>query len=488
MKTITKFTYLTVASVALTRFVFAKIGRRFDASVWIVAILFMAAVSIARGADVISNGPVSFGTGNDAINPRPGTQGAGGEFNSLFYVVPGEGQEGDPNDPSKHQLPNQPFYLAYENNALPVQSSDWWTGVGLQWYVDATNSGWANSWNDGVIRSHGFCSEPFYYQFVDFTGASGSMQPPLLPPHGLRLWNQNAIAVKTDGKIKSTDSFNATNNIVDRGLLAPEVQAVVTVGLEGVHPIGTTKPTAPPWTNVRVRQHTDWGAVLTYKDGPNEMEITMANGWPFTWLERKQGQANFLVWAGGPTDQGGAPTVWKNENGVIGLTINSSFNPDNAMPQTVSKAAYLVIADQGTWARIDATSGKQSMFRNSAATRVVVLAMPHNIRLDTTSLKRAANDLIPFACRKIVSTQIDFPPIPGSQTSVNINGETVTLGYSGTDHRVALQLRLDTQPFLPNCTASGPVQLLFPHHFKSLHPGQRAQVDTRYTWNSIMGP
>ena len=95
---------------------------------------------------------------------------------------------------------------------------------------------------------------------------------------------------------------------------------------------------------------------------------------------------------------------------------------------------------------------------------------------------------MPFACRKVVGTQIDYPPIPGSQTSVNINGETVTLGYSPTDHRVALQLRLDTQPFLPNCTAPDPVQLLFPHHSKSLHPGQRPQVDGRYTWNTIMGP
>ena len=179
---------------------------------------------------------------------------------------------------------------------------------------------------------------------------------------------------------------------------------------------------------------------------------------------------------------------WQNANGVIGLTINSSFNPDNRIPQTVSKAAYLVIADQGTWVRTEADSGKQWMYRNTAATKVVVLAMPHNIHFDTTSLERAASVLMPFACKKIVGTRIDYPPIPGSTPSVIINGEPVTLGYSPTDHRVALQLRLETQPFLPNCTASGPVQLLFPHHFKSLHPGQIAQVDTRYTWNSIMGP
>ena len=304
-----------------------------------VSTFLSGAASRAWGADIISNGPVSYLKGSDAINPRPGIQGAGGEFNSLFYVLPGEGESPVAGRSHQHQLPDQPFFIAYEPTAGPVQSNDWWTGVGLQWYVDATNSGWAFSWGDGVIRSSGFISEPFYYQFVDFTGASGSQQPPLPPPAGLRLWNQNAIAVKTDGKIKPTDPFNPANNIVDRAFLAPEVQAVVTVGLEGVHPLGTTKPTRGPWTKVQVRQHSDWGAVLTYKDDPNEMEITMANGSPFTWLERKQGQANFLVWAGGPTDQGGAPTVWQNENGVLGLTIDSSFNPDNAIPQTVSKAA-----------------------------------------------------------------------------------------------------------------------------------------------------
>lgn len=467
---------------------FSKIARDSRTFVCVLTILGMIASPwIARGADVISNGPVGILKGSDAINPRPGRQGGGGEFNSLFYVRPGEGESPESGRPSQHQLPDQPFSISYEPGALPVQSCDWWTGVGLQWYVSSIDAGWAGSYNDGVIRSQGFISEPFYYQFVDFTGANGSVEPPLPPLHGLRLWNQNAIAVKTDGKIKPSDPFNAANNIIDRALLAPEVQAVVTVGLEGTHPIGTTKPTNAPWTNVRVRQHSDWGAVLAYKDGANEMQITMANGSPCTWLERTLGQANFLVWAGGSSAGGPAPTVWQNEGTTLGFTVETPFNPDNAIPTTVSKAAYLVIADQGTWTRTDADSGKQSMFRNSTATKVVVLAMPHNIRFDTVSLERAATSLKPFACRKIVNTQTDYPPIPGSQTSVNINGETVTLGYSPTDHRVALQLRVETQPFLPGtCTDTG--QLLFPHHFKSLHPGQKAQVDERFTWKSMMGP
>ena len=483
---------------------FPKIGMRFHASLRVAMLVLGLSVPIAQGIgqgiDIISNGPVSILDGDSAINPRPGTQGGGGQFNSLFYVRPGEGESPKQGEPGQHQLPNQPFDIAYEglHEAFPVQSNDWWTGAGLQWYVATTDQGWASSYNSGVILSAGFISEPFYSQFVDFTGENGSVQPPLQPPHGLRLWNQNAIAVRTDGVIPPPPSptptptpapFNAANNIVDRAFLAPQVQAVVTVGLEGVHPIGTTKPKAAPWTNVRVRQYSDWGVVLAYKDGANEMQITMANGSPCTWFERTQGQANFLVWAGGSAAGGSGPTVWQNQNGVLGMTVSSPFNPDNGIPTTVSKAAYLVIADQGTWTQTNSNDNTQSMFRNSTATKVVVLAMPHNIRFDNTVLQRVANDLKPFACRKIVGSRIDYPPITGSETSVNINGETVTLGYSPTDHRVALQLRVDTQPFLPgNCPATDTGQLLFPHHFKSLHPGQRPQVDGRYTWNSIMGP
>ncbi len=70
-----------------------------------------------------------------------------------------------------------------------------------------------------------------------------------------------------------------------------------------------------------------------------------------------------------------------------------------------------------------------------------------------------------------------------------MGNETVTLGYSPTDHRVALQLRVETQPFLPgNCPATDTGQLLFPHQVKSLHPGQRGQLNSRYIWHSIMGP
>ena len=159
-----------LAPSAVKFFSFPKIGMRFHASLWVAILLLVPAAPIAHGADIISNGPVSTVKGSDAINPIPLTQGSGTEFNSLFYILPGEGEAGDPKNPRFHQDPQQPFFIAYENSARPVQSSDWWTGAGLQWFVDKTNSGWANSWNDGVIRSEMFISEPFYYSFVDFNG------------------------------------------------------------------------------------------------------------------------------------------------------------------------------------------------------------------------------------------------------------------------------------------------------------------------------
>jgi len=477
----------------------------------LVTILVTIAAAV-WSATVESNGPVSILRGNDKINPQPGTQGAGTQFNSLFYIRPGEGEgrvacptptPPPPCIPSAtcgpcvQQFPHQPYYRAYESATQPVQSNDWWVAAGLQWYVPQTNIGWVNGFNpaNNKPRTRGFLSEPFAYDFVDFP-------PPPLPeaPYGLRLWNQNAIAIKTDGKEEPEDPFNPTKNIIDRGFLQPENQPVVTVGLENVHPLSQylnpNPPQQPPWTNVLVRRYSDWGLVLAYANNGSEMEITMANGSPFTWLERTQGQANFLVWTGGRGANTQPPHIWKNDSvgqlAVLGVTVETVFGADNNIGQINSKAAYLVIADQGTWvpepSPIPEPTPRELVFRNTTATKVVVLAMPHD-RLDDASLQRAATELLPFACRKIVDTRIDYPPIPQSTPSVIVGNETVTLGYNPTAHRVALQLRLETAPFLPgNCAASEPVQLLFPHHLKSLHPGQRAKVNSTFVWHSIKGP
>jgi len=193
--------------------------------IFLFTLALATAAPAVGAANVKSTGPVSILYGDDKIKPDEGTPGSGSQFNFFHYLRPGEGEAAEPSDPSKQLLPHEPFVIAYDPallTAQPVQSNDWWTGVGLQWYVPSTGSGWAFGWKEGVVRSTGFISEPFFYQFVDFTGENGSKQKPLPPPNGLRLVNQNAIHVSTNGKNLPTDpGFDAKFNIADRAFLAP---------------------------------------------------------------------------------------------------------------------------------------------------------------------------------------------------------------------------------------------------------------------------
>ncbi|HEY7001693.1 MAG TPA: hypothetical protein VH330_08115, partial [Candidatus Udaeobacter sp.] len=85
-----------LALSAVKFFPFPKIGMRFHASLRVAMLVLGLGAPIAQcmgqNIDIISNGPVSILDGDSAINPRPGRQGGGGEFNSLFYVLPGEGE------------------------------------------------------------------------------------------------------------------------------------------------------------------------------------------------------------------------------------------------------------------------------------------------------------------------------------------------------------------------------------------------------------
>ena len=135
---------------------------------------------------------------------------------------------------------NDPFDIAYATRKQPIQTSDWWTGLGLQW------SGWVvgrTSPEGNVGRSQGFISEPFQMQFVDVLSPISGLSVPL---QGLRFWNQNAIALRTDGKIRDDDPFNPTNNFAGRGEISREDSPEVTVGLANVHPLGTSQPDESP--------------------------------------------------------------------------------------------------------------------------------------------------------------------------------------------------------------------------------------------------
>ncbi len=52
-----------------------------------------------------------------------------------------------------------------------------------------------------------------------------------------------------------------------RGDIQGQKSPLVTVGLQGVHPIVDKQnnvPTAKPWTNVRIQSYTDWGVTMSY--------------------------------------------------------------------------------------------------------------------------------------------------------------------------------------------------------------------------------
>ncbi|MBV9267415.1 MAG: hypothetical protein JO061_14685 [Acidobacteriaceae bacterium] len=432
---------------------------------------------------VISTGPVTTVAGSSPVTPASGT--AGPTSNYLPYIVPGQqvGKDGV-------TILNDPFDIAYTTRQQPVQTSDWWTGLGLQW------SGWVvgrTPAEGNIGRSQSFISEPFQMQFVDVLDPIPGLSAPL---QGLRFWNQNAITLRTDGKINSTDSFNPANNFAGRGEIASQGSPEVTVGLANVHPLGTEVPSKAPWSNVKVVSYSDWGAIVSYANQGSELTMTLSNGTPFAWCERTKGNAPLTVWVG-DLQQSNTLKVWYHQNGVLGVTVTTYYVPyNNASPAPLpSSASYVIFSDQGTWTEQRASSASVSMFTNSLANRVAVLAMPHNIsESDTSGLIAALTDLQQYSCARITDTKLHFPPIPGSDSTIVRGSETLPLGYDEENSILRSKLAVTTTPFpLRGCVAGGPpLQIVFPHHRKVMDAASKQNILTtagepKYTWNGVIG-
>ncbi len=423
--------------------------------------------------------------GSNRLQPSGGTAGFGVGFNYLPYELPGEYA-----NPNTNTIDGTQFDVAYTTSSQPVQTSDWWTGIGLQW------SGWVvgRRPEEGQIgRSNSFITEPFHLQFIDVNPVPGNQIPGIPSPvSGLRLWNQNNIAVKTDGLTPDGKATDWALNFAGRGNLANEASPVVTVGLPGVNPLGLDVRATAPFTNVKVEGYSDWGMSMSYGNTNGQMRITLANGSPIAWFERTQGAAPMTVWTG-EIDNLGSQRVWYNQNGVLGITVTSSFIPYNALPKKTSTAAYVVIADSGSWT---AQNGPNvSMFQNPAASRVAVLAMPHSIDPgDDAQLIAAMNELAPYACNRITGTKLHYPPIPGSDASVTADGQQLKLGYDSTRAVLRSKHEVSTTPFaLAGCPATpGVLQLVFPHHRKAMIPSSARQIISdgptpRYVWHGVIG-
>ena len=442
-----------------------------------------------EGNTVITTGPVSMVHGSSRVQPQDGQAGFGVGFNYLPYELPGEYANANTNT-----IDGTVFDIAYSNRTQPVQTSDWWTGIGLQW------AGWVQGRlpQEGQIgRSTSFISEPFHMQFVDVNPISANVIPGIpLPVSGLRMWNQNAISVKTDGQINKGDPVNWALNFAGRGNLARQDSPAVTVGLPGVNPLGLEPRTTAPFTNVKVDSYSDWGVTVSYATQSGAMRITMANGSPFVWFERTLGTAPLTVWAG-DLDDAGSLRVWYNQNGVIGVTITSAYIPYNGLPRATSVASYVIIADSGSWSA--QASARVTMFQNAGASRLAVLAMPHNIpQTDDAALTAAMKDLLPYSCSRITGTKLHYPPIPGSNTSVFADGQTLALGYDQKNAVVRTRHEVITEPFPlavggPGCPAHpATLQVVLPHHRKAMIPSSASQILTsegrpKYVWNGVIG-
>ncbi|MGH8731859.1 MAG: hypothetical protein ACREVF_09125, partial [Burkholderiales bacterium] len=394
----------------------------------------MAPAGLAQQQDdtkVNTTPPASTAQGTSKIKPAQGSEGTGASYNFLPYSLPGQ----YPN-PQTQQIENKPFDISYASRKQPIQTSDWWTGIGLQWSNDQQTAGWVvgRSAAEGKAgHSKGFIAEPFTMNFVDYGDSPGNQILGVSPyPAGLRLWNPNKLSVQTKGQATPDDKFDASNNYAGFGNPA-EPSPAVTVGLAGVHPLGTDVRTQAPWSNVKVQSYSDWGAVVSYADTPGEMTVTMAAGSPFVWFERTKGAAAFQVWAGDPKPaEGGALSVWYNNGNVLGVTVSTVYVPFNSLPTVGSPASYVIYADQGSWTEQKASNGAPvSLFTNAAATRASVLALPHNIDPNNAAaLIAAKDDFGKYAAVKITDTRVHYPPVVGSDASVTLsNGQTLPLGF-----------------------------------------------------------
>ncbi len=441
---------------------------------------------------VISRGGITTVEGSEVVSPARGQGGPGGPGtanNWCEFNVPGQASVGCATEGEKYDV-------AYAKKSgdvgyQPVQSNDWWTGVGMQW------QGWVLG-PDNLARTPGFFNEPFFFQFVDFTDDLGLPTP----IKGLKFWNQKEMAIGTGAMLSDAlpDNRDGFFSFFGRGDPVPQNSPILVAGLANVGPIGSPPPSAPPWTSIRVERYTDWGVVFSYagehEGSPSTLTITTANGSPFVWFERNADGQPFRVWAGAsPGDSSGSLDVWFNEDGKIGLTVTNAYNPINGLPEQISTAAYAVYANDGLWSEARSNGDNLVMFANDEAARIVVAAMPHSIALsDTQALRDGLQALEPFAWHQICDTKIHYPPITGSDREVLVNGEPRPLGYDEANSTVRTKLEVGTLDFLAGATqclpgADGPaaLQMVFPHHRKAMIEEDRAKINPAYTWRSLRG-
>src|SRR5258708_22309878 len=326
--------------------------------------------------------------------------------------------------------------------------------------------GWKIDQNNGHRRTMPMVTEPFRIDFVDMTTNYGQE----LRPIGLRLWNQSDMYVFTDEKEK----VGLSDNKFSIDTLAQVDAPIVTIGLQGVHPI--ENPPDGKLSNIVVNHHSVFHVEMAYANNGSELGIQIASGVPYV-VFRRTGDAPFQLWAGSPVTNTGPspdkdtystfPTKSPSELGFkLGMRYNPALPPgvEQPRPWPTGTAGYYVRADRGEWVKQAAKYGEQSYFTwvNHEATVVWFLAVPHNVDLDDANAVQTAIDEIMGAPAKAFDSNLLYPPEYKGQ--IRVNNEVCSTGYDPEKGKITVGYRW-TALQNPGENASL-VLALFPHHRK----------------------
>ncbi|TAJ28025.1 MAG: hypothetical protein EPO67_16785, partial [Reyranella sp.] len=304
---------------------------------------------------VVSVKGTSYVQGSTKITPvgTPGWDSLTSNFRP--YVLPGEDYvEGS------NKIVTPEFDIARGPGFKdPVTSNKWWSPALLQKKTTPERPGWIIDGEGSTRRSQPMTSEPFRIDFVDMTNPA---YPPELLPMGVRLWNQNAMYVYTGG-----DSIGGGDSKFSIDNLAQTDAPIVTVGLQGVHPIAGSQGKT---SNVVVNGYSVFHVEMAYGDGAGNLSMQAASGVPHVVFKRT-GKAPFRLWAGSPATKTGDtncdtyetfPTKSKSE---LGFKLTMRFLPavpKQPEPRSRGRAAYYVRADRGEWKQLDVKYGEQAYY------------------------------------------------------------------------------------------------------------------------------
>src|SRR5262249_54037414 len=108
-------------------------------------------------------------------------------------------------------------------------------------------------------------------------------------------------------------------------------------------------------------------------------------------------------------------------------------------PSPRGEAGYVVVADDGDWEEQKYQQGKQKGYGdcddytwlNLKAKKVVVIAVPHNVKLDDPKeLNEAVKELMSYARRRVTDSSFLYPPLTDRKNAnIDLNGRSAVVGH-----------------------------------------------------------